>query len=248
MDPDFPKYYQTTEIDKFEITTPSFQRPLNLDHVNDMYEYAMDSITKNKTPIFNSLVIGCVPNPGFGSDTYYIIDGQHRLEMYRRLHRNGIQLKVLMVVYRLDDQEEARTGFRNLNTVHLMQDVYMQDQPVSNVSLIKQIEQYLLTDLKYIHLGKPIFKATRTMRPFGNITKFMDTYCKSTHNNRITTLDDFITFIDQANENLRRECENPKFCRMLKISDRMLESFSMYNRGNGIYIMCDSDFCWLLEE
>jgi hypothetical protein len=209
--------------------TPSFQRPVIKSHVDILVNHAIQRKLVGKLPVFGIIDVAIYNKNG--TEEYFIIDGQHRMEAFKILANiHNYIIDVNIMVYSCYDENEAYQIFQFKNMGNVMGTHYI-NGTVS--SLDREIETYLST--------LPLFKATSTRRPYTCISNFIEAYKQSPCNKTITTLDQFKLFIFNFNNILQQSLCNPQNRHSFDLKDSMYSE--MQKHGN--YLGADLRFSWM---
>lgn len=125
------------------------QRIVNKNHINNIYEEMSKELLKTgKIKLFSEPVILIYKN------RYYIVDGQHRMEVFKKIHTEILKPKKLnmsiLVKYDIvNDENELRTAFRKTN-YQLEQNDNVIDAIIENSNLPTNSEIYKNKVLKFI--------------------------------------------------------------------------------------------------
>lgn len=108
----------TKAISEFACIKPDIQRCIDEDHVCSIYDYQLSVYKLTGQYILAGCIsIACVCTGEPTAGTEYIIDGQHRLEAYRRLNRDFPERKLQISVDFYECREEdVEVLYKNVNT------------------------------------------------------------------------------------------------------------------------------------
>ena len=132
-------------IDKYQI--PELQRLVDNEHINNMVEDQKNEYNKYKTfSMLQSFTIAYIVNEKKG----YILDGQHRVEAYSRLKKEGYDVDnilVPIVKYNVDSIEEVNEYFKKINK-------HSPIKPILNLVAIEKMILQSLVDRYTTHYFK----------------------------------------------------------------------------------------------
>ena len=97
-------------------SVPSFQRLVDYQRVDDIFNSIRAELSINKKIIFPGCIIIAKTDR-----TYWIIDGLHRLEVYKRiLQELGVDMYINCDEIVVADEEEARSLFNKVNDTRIL--------------------------------------------------------------------------------------------------------------------------------
>ena len=131
----FDKIYNDPKIKNIE--KPNEQGSLDLDRVDSMIsEYlSYPSYLRFK----NRIVIGIL------NDTWYIIDGQHRIEMAKSLFEKNIQDELIFCWYTCHNEDDMRYLFNSINQDSTKNQFYIQQSNFDQMNInefTKKLKEY----------------------------------------------------------------------------------------------------------
>ena len=131
----FDKIYNDPKIKNIE--KPNEQGSLDLDRVDSMIsEYlSYPSYLRFK----NRIVIGIL------NDTWYIIDGQHRIEMAKSLFEKNIQDELIFCWYTCHNEDDMRYLFNSINQDSTKNQFYIQQSNFDQLNInefTKKLKEY----------------------------------------------------------------------------------------------------------
>lgn len=145
-----------------EITSliPKIQRPKDEEHVNEIYEYQLKCYSQNNMYIINS-TISIVDV--LETNSSFIIDGQHRLEAYKRLISDHPDrgISVSTDEYTVNKEEDIDYVYKMVNT-HKPNDITKLG--IDEYKIIQEVERYF-KDYFYEYLSN----SSKPYRPNINI-------------------------------------------------------------------------------
>ncbi len=108
----------TKSVSEFKCITPDIQRTIDRDHVAAIYDYQLNVYKQTGQYILAGCIsIACVCSGEPTAGTEYLIDGQHRLEAYRRLNREFPDQKLMVCVdYYECHENDVEALYKNVNT------------------------------------------------------------------------------------------------------------------------------------
>jgi len=188
---------QNIDLDTFSVDIPSYQRILNDGHVESIYRESLRYLQLNLRPPFSPMSIAYYPEIRgvISIPRYNIIDGQHRYHAYMKLYRAGYRFLVDLHVISCANIEEAKHLYSIWNQ-RLEHGTHEIEHVGSANDLDKQIET-LITSL----ITK--FGPYKCQRPRIRIKTFMDRWMISNSRQAITSLEEFIIFLDRSNISMR---------------------------------------------
>lgn len=90
-----------------KIVNFDYQRSFNDKHANDIYRY----LTENKNAYLPPIVLGQIKE----NETWYILDGQHRMDAYRRMYRTFTMFNIPVMLIIANSEETLKDIFYSLN-------------------------------------------------------------------------------------------------------------------------------------
>ena len=214
------------------ICIPSIQRDLELERVDKIIFHLNERVSKSLPPIFG--VISLCKLRQNNDFLYYVSDGQHRLEAYRREYvTKNKELPINAIIYEVETLEEVRENFCTINKCVEVPDYLL--ERTDYTELMREIE-------KFIKLIKG-FDTSKSSRPYVNINKFMNELKDSFLITTLKTLDDFKVEFNNANLAIKNQTKERSFLKSNKISESMLEKCIKFDN----YIGLDKNLTWLLE-
>jgi hypothetical protein len=109
-----------------QIRKPNYQGSLIEEKVEKMIEEYLEN--KLLLKFKNRIIIGCLKN------NWYIIDGQHRIEMARQLYESHqIEDKLVFCWYLCESEEEMKQIFQSVNNDSLKNQYYVSDQDIQQI-------------------------------------------------------------------------------------------------------------------
>jgi len=153
------------ELNNLDIQRPSFQRPVNQCHVEDLI------ISITQTPYF------IVPiYLGVWNDKYYVLDGQHRLAAISKI--DNFTEKLIVKVLKFNSLKELEDTFKIINNrLDLSKLVIDELLPSDNEEEIKKRKQMIYNTFSYFQKEyKYYFKNKKKIlhRPFIDCNEFQD--------------------------------------------------------------------------
>lgn len=158
-------FIDTTSSVVSRTTLPNFQRPDDKSHIDEIYDSIMALIKTGLEPQLTGCLITVVLK-----DTYYLLDGNHRLHAYWRVYEDcKHDLRVYVQEIHVDTLQQAEDLFKQTNN----------SLPVAKMpdgvkrSSVNSIAKYFYT--KYaatIGKRKPLFVSTNANRPRVSRVKF----------------------------------------------------------------------------
>lgn len=186
----------TVSVSLFNVQIPSFQRPLNNDHVQLIYNETNRWLSRNYSPPFQSITIGEYPEIMENSHTsiynYIILDGQHRYEAYKRHTLEGKNFTFEIDVINCANIEEANYFYQIFNRRMEHSNIELTNN-LSITNLDKEIQRYISNDS--IHFTT----ASNGARPRIRVNDIFDKYMKSNIRSSIKSLDDFRNYLNLKN-------------------------------------------------
>ena len=225
-----PRYAQINKSVYNEYTRPSFQRPINSQTVDAIFNHIDEKIRTDTVPILGIIYVAELRTT-FGVIEKYIVDGQHRFEAIKRYtNKYNININVNLLVYPCLSLENAREIFNicNLNVI-------VPDYILSNDS-----RQQLLRDIQSFLSGINGCNGL-TKRPNINLSNFMDRLSTSNWMSDVRSLDDFKNKITIENNRLCHMLNDVTYIKKQGITDNML----LHWRQWGNFIGVDNTFSWL---
>jgi hypothetical protein len=220
------KYSSCLDL-KGKIFIPSSQRDLDENRIPTIIQHIKQTLAIGCEPIFGAIILVQLNNK------LYIIDGQHRfrsLEEYYRIYNQLIPF--IAIVYNIKDPDMMQFIFRTINSGIPVPE-YIK-HPHGNEERKK-----LLRTIEIMIKKLPLF-GNSVNRPHINVNTFMDTLANSDLIENVQSCDQFARILQEANNRLRVECENPKYRLTNRISDSMLKKCKDY----GMYIGVDKNMLW----
>ena len=210
------------DLIKNRIFSPSFQRSVNFDVVNNIKTHILEFRKLDKYPILSILDFAQYEG------VYYVIDGHHRLNAIKQLCEEGIVIPFRAIVYNISSFEEMKNIFILRNSGIEVPN-YILHPPSNKEELIKVIRIKLLEYKTKKDDG--IFKSlssknTRINRPYINIDIFMNTIINCDCFVNIVNLNDFLYIFNILNENIKKKLATSKasFIKINTITDKMVQT------------------------
>ena len=109
--PQIPLFVQFSshEIDS-AFKVPSCQRLIDVEHVADLYDFQKAQRQKHGEFFFVPPIVVAEL-----ASTKYVVDGQHRLECIRRLHKDGYRVEITAQIIKVETMEELEEKYEALN-------------------------------------------------------------------------------------------------------------------------------------
>lgn len=127
------------------ISVPSYQRLIEEERVNEIFESIKDLFDKGIEPILPSCIVIC-----FYKNTYWIVDGNHRFKAYiKLLNECNIDLKICINLIEVENETESFTIFNMVN-----KSVPIPEMPVG-ISLNIPNQVYTHFEKKYEKIFSP---------------------------------------------------------------------------------------------
>jgi len=215
-------YFNTIQI-------PSFQRPLNMNIVNDLIRHIQERRNIYKEPIFG--VLDIVEIPGVFGSTLYIIDGNHRFFSLKQAYQKyGYDIPFYAIIYKCENELEAKEIF-NIRNMNVQVPEYIINEN-SRTILYKEIQVFLSSIDGFNN---------KTKRPDINLSQFMDKLIESNWIKNINTIGEFNRSITVENERLKNLLSDDNFVKRNRISLPMINKWKSW----GNFIGVDQNFTWL---
>ncbi len=142
------------------IQVNDFQRLLDDDHVAEIYDYQMKIYKETgKFEFTTAILLGQINN------TYYILDGQHRVACIQLLLKKVDDFDIICNVYKRDDEKDL---YKIYNTFNSSKPVKLYNT-LSESIILKRIEKHLVDNYKTY-----IKKTDNPLVPNFNCSKFID--------------------------------------------------------------------------
>lgn len=154
---------ETKSVSEFNCTIPDIQRTIDEDHVAAIYNYQLDIYAQ----LGMYIISGCV-SIAVCDNIEYLIDGQHRLESYRRLIKNfpDRPLSICVDYYTCSDLNDVELLYKNVNT-HKVNGITKLD--IDPYKIITTLTKYLQTNFKPF-----LTTSANPRRPNINVEKVTD--------------------------------------------------------------------------
>ena len=128
---------KTSEIVQLITTIPSFQRLTDNQRVNDIFSSLKEDLRLSK----NIILPGCIIFAKTKTDDYWIIDGLHRFQVYKRiLNELHVDFNVFCHEINVKDEEEARMLFIKINDTRDLPDIV----EGVNVNIVKGVVEHFV--------------------------------------------------------------------------------------------------------
>ena len=211
-----------------QVSKPSIQRSLMDNHVEDMVRHIIDRHAQHMQPIFGAIDLVRLDN------TYYVIDGQHRLAaLQRAFNSHQIKARFFCVIYHVKNKDEMANVFKTRNRGIPVPDFIINIQG-SKREILDEIHRYIT--------GLSLFNYN-IKRPNINITDFMAQISRPNILDMITCFQDFKVIYDKVNNDTKVKYASPGARRKAKITDNM---YRICNES-GIWIGLDKNMPWCEE-
>lgn len=231
--------YQNIDLSTFEIEIPIFQRTLNLEHVDRIYNKATEYLKFGNDIPFPLISVAYYPILIGGVSTYkfYIIDGQHRYEAYKRLKNNGYIFILDIQVITCGSVEEAEVLYRLYNERMEHSNIELYNHGIQN-DLDRQI-------LIYLYSNENLFSINlQCKRPKIKTNIFYDKWIKSNIRKNIKNITEFEQWLFDTNIKFRSQLN---FMTMVEFA-RLEITESLLNKANSInwFLGLDKTLSWLV--
>ena len=208
-----------------EYHVPSFQRLLDKDYVEYLCE---DQINEyNKYGAISALQsITCA----LFNDKMYILDGQHRIEMFRRLKEKNVNLSksiIPVIIYNIDTKEELKEYYNRINKHHPINPLQLDENWVSNKYFFEWFPEKFKIYIKKTNLCKC---------PHFNMDNMMNHFKQFDILKKIPNVTTFINCVESFNTYLVNNRETIKNNQVLK---------DLSNNFNKCYSKCPDNPCML---
>lgn len=234
--------HRLDNIKSLNLEIPWFQRTLIDSHVEKMYQIALNYIKNNQEPIFPIICVAqysvFVKEHNISVYKYQIIDGQHRYNVYKRLHDEGYSIPINIQVILCANEEEAKYHYLLYNS-GIEHTNFELDSPNDMTDLDKEIKNFL-----HQPSNSQYFSDKICQRPRIKISDFMDCYLTSNVRKNITSLKQFKQFIDLCNEEMKQKFETDV---TLFSRYSVPESIIKKVRERNFYLGLDKNFSWLVR-
>jgi hypothetical protein len=163
-------FKELCDIEKY-LLTPIFQTPLNTDKIEQM----TDAYNTNPQFLLSKLILTVAVINNMTENEYYLMDGQHRLNMCCQLYQNEQENhKMYIAFYHIDNEQQFMGLFDDLN----------KDSQKSK----KYVSMDIFKKLEYSHLKKTL------------LSKYKGCYAKKiSMQNHLYTVDEFIGHLENNN-------------------------------------------------
>lgn len=180
-------------------TLPEFQRSEDSEHVNEIYKSIASNLDSHLEPKITGCLITVLLN-----DTYFLLDGNHRLHAYKRILEDyDYDIKLYVQEIKVTSQRDAEILFDQTNN----------SMPVAKMpdgvkrSHVNQIAEHFYNKYnKTVGKIKPVFSGTNTNRPRINRAKFEEVLSHILKTNPdlkaetiIEKIEDYIADLDTRN-------------------------------------------------
>lgn len=188
------------DLDQYMFEAPKFQRQINEEHINEIiktiHKYVISGLGTPLPPI--SVAQYQVDNGSFLSVNLKIIDGQHRYHAYKKLYEMGNKFLVDIHVINCVDYNEAEMFYQLYN-----KKLEHSQIQISNSSSFSELE---LEIHRWINLSSnsKLFGSDKSQRPKIRISKLIDKFHISSIKNSISSFNDFYTFLQNKNEEIKQ--------------------------------------------
>lgn len=228
----------SVSMNSFTVDIPPFQRNIDNNHIQSLYETAMTEINRGTAPAFPSICVARYPVVVNNQShlKFFIIDGQHRYRVYEMLHANGYIFDIDISVIFCDSQDEAEFRYSLFNR-RMEHSTVELESPSLITNLDRQVKDYMISNPN-------IFSITdRYTRPKIKSSKFYDRYMISQLRNRVRSLQDFKDYLNINNERMKELFTRDR--NQLIILD---VNEAMYNRAvrENNYLGLDKELRWLV--
>lgn len=122
----FEQVKNRPELNDDNLKKPSYQGALLEEKYQSMVSEYLDN--SNLFKLKNKIIVGCL------NKNWYLIDGQHRLEMAKILKdRNNINDEFVFCWYQCDNEEEMKQLFNSLNKDSIKNEFYINNEDFKNI-------------------------------------------------------------------------------------------------------------------
>jgi hypothetical protein len=120
--------YNLTDFNQLSsVETPVFQRALDETRVVELIQYVKTKLDENKPPVLGVISLAKI------SGKLYILDGQHRLEAFRRIP-DYRSIAIMTIVYEVKNIIEAQQIFRDINLSVPVSEVFLVNPSTINLA------------------------------------------------------------------------------------------------------------------
>ena len=228
------KTYDSFESLSDRIYTPSFQRNINREVVNNIKKYIYERQELNL-----HLCIGVLDLCKFGSQLF-VMNGQHRLKALEEYYKEtNKDVKFHAIIYTVYDSNEMESIFKLLNSGLAVPD-YIISPPEGKKELLSKIELWL----RELPLTR-IASGTKVIRPNIDLTKFMNYLTDSEWLIQTNTFEEFKIIFWKINHKIRKNKNHDSWKKKLGVTDNMLNKIAdlcQNYEGDKIFIGLYKDY------
>lgn len=222
------------------------QRFINRQHIKEIKEEMINSINTTKNIKYSS----SLPHIALTADKKkYIIDGQHRIEVYKEIckkHNNAI--KVLVLYEYCNNEEQVMEAFKRSNTQWEQNDEVKKwihgeenehpnnNKPQNNIEVIQKLWNEKLEE--YGGLKGMFSRSSKPQKPHLNENNFLNSLTSSNDPNKNITYEQLKSQLNNANEKIKNlkstneyKEKNPerwKKCEKFNCYIGLVEDFTIY--------------------
>ena len=191
---------KTSEILKLIPSIPSFQRLVDFNRVNDIFTCIKNDIEAGIKCVLPGCIIFAKNNK-----KYWIIDGLHRLEVYKRVLKDmKIDLYINCDEITVNDEEEARILFNKVNDTRMLPEM----PEGVNVSIVKGVVDYFVAKYPMIFSNS---KSGKCHRPHIHFNGFQEALAKVLIDYPYLDDKDVIHSIEDMNEKFYKEDKSSEY-------------------------------------
>lgn len=227
-------------INKKIIVIPEFQRLVNTSKIDNMLRSYKDNPNLFNF-MTNPIQLAQLTIPLENITTYYLIDGQHRYYMYKKLYENNINVSLKVCIIKCDTVDEMHDYYNKLNCDNK-----------NNLFDSKEINKYQ-NIIKYVLLRNEIKKQYgKYFKNNDNYIYSLDEFIKILQNNNFLdyfenteSISNIIMYIIEQNNIFLKNCYNKEQLNNLRTNELNLVTYKyiMAIRNNNFidFLLRDDD-------
>jgi hypothetical protein len=233
-------------IKDYNYTTPSFQRLLDKDRVDEIYSSVKDSLEKGINHIISGCIVICKICSRNSSPCFYIIDGNHRLTAFQKIYTELKEdLEIMCNVIEVKDEEQAEVVFKRVNTSKSIPEMPKSVSLSIPNEVIKTLEKRYTNFSTSREPKRPNISRDILIEKIGKIVEKVNQKVKDNSKN-VLTHEYIVEKLEQHNTELRTK-NWVYFKKGKDSSDRIKELLLKVNKNQGMLIGMEKDWVWIFK-
>ena len=208
--PYFTRYLKCLSTDLDDIEFPEFQRHVIDEHVRDIASYQETFLREHGCFDFRDFI-----KLGVVNDSYYCVDGQHRLTAVKILSKIYKPFPVFIQVINYPSHEVMKQDFVLLHKSTPVSEYILEHGGTLKGQILKDVEAYFRTVYRnYIR------DSHKVQKPHINLSQLLEDISERDWFTACKTSSQVIAYIESRNQNLRSEfSQDPE---LEKLEDKIL--------------------------